>query len=156
MTEDPVDETLPTEPEPCLRLADQLCFALYSASSAVVRAYRPLLHAIGLTYPQYLVMMALWEGDDIGVGDLGGRLGLPLNSISPILDRLETSALLERHRARDDRRIVNVVLTDSGRALEEQAARVQHQVRCQTELTPAELAALREELHALVEVLDGR
>ena len=114
-TLDPVDH-LPTEPAPCLRLDDQLCFALYAATNAVVRAYRPLLLELGLTYPQYLVMMALWEKEDLSVGDLGA-------------------------------------LTDAGRALEEQAAKAQHQVRCQTLLTPDALADLRDELQDLVRVM---
>ena len=144
---------LPAEPEPCLRLDDQLCFALYAASSAIVRAYRPLLAALGLTYPQYLVLMALWENEDVSVGDLGTRLGLPPSGVTPVLDRLEAAGLLLRRRGSEDRRHVVVALTDAGRALEAEAARAQHQVRCQTLLTAEALAHLRAELHDLVDVM---
>jgi DNA-binding MarR family transcriptional regulator len=144
---------LPAEPEPHLRLDDQLCFALYAASSAIVRAYRPLLAELGLTYPQYIVLMALWEREDVNVGDLADRLGLPPSGITPVLDRLESAGLLLRRRGTEDRRLVVVALTDAGRALEEPAARAQHHVRCQTLLSPDALAGLREELHDLVEVM---
>jgi DNA-binding MarR family transcriptional regulator len=144
---------LPAEPEPCLRLDDQLCFALYAASSAIVRAYRPLLADLGLTYPQYIVLMALWEREDVSVGDLGLRLGLPSSGVTPVLDRLEAAGLLVRRRGTDDRRVVVVALTDAGRALEAQAARAQHRVRCQTLLSADALAGLREELHDLVDVM---
>ena len=144
---------LPAEPEPFLRLDDQLCFALYAASSAIVRAYRPLLADLGLTYPQYIVLMALWEREDVSVGDLGQRLGLPPSGVTPVLDRLEAAGLLLRRRGSEDRRHVVVALTDAGRALEEQAARAQHQVRCQTLLTPDALAGLRTELHDLIDVM---
>jgi DNA-binding MarR family transcriptional regulator len=146
-------ETMPAEPEPCLRLDDQLCFALYSATNAIVRAYRPLLHELGLTYPQYIVLMALWEQEDVSVGDLGARLGLPLSGITPVLDRLERAGLLERRRGAPDRRVVLVTLTDAGRATEEQAARAQHEVRCRTMLSPGALATLRGELQDLVQVM---
>ena len=146
-------ETMPAEPEPCLRLDDQLCFALYAATAAIVRAYRPLLAELGLTYPQYILLMALWEKEDVSVGDLGARLGLPLNGVASVLDRLERAELLERRRGREDRRVVVVTLTDAGRALEEQAARAQHQVRCQTMLAPGALASLRAELQDLTRVM---
>ncbi|GAA3551546.1 MarR family transcriptional regulator [Microlunatus spumicola] len=149
---DPADY-LPTDPEPCLRLDDQLCFALYAATNAVVRSYRPLLLELGLTYPQYLVMMALWEKEDLSVGDLGARLDLPVSGITPVLDRLDRAGLLDRRRGTPDRRVVLVALTDAGRALEEQAAKAQHQVRCQTLLTPDALANLRDELQDLVRVM---
>ena len=149
---DPADR-LPAEPEPCLRLDDQLCFALYAATNAVVRAYRPLLLELGLTYPQYLVMMALWEQEDVSVGDLGARLGLPVSGITPVLDRLDRAGLLDRRRGSPDRRVVLIALTDEGRALEEEAAKAQHQVRCQTMLSPGALATLRGELQDLVQVM---
>jgi len=144
---------LPAEPEPHLRLDDQLCFAVYAASSAIVRAYRPLLAELGLTYPQYIVLMALWEREDVNVGDLADRLGLPPSGITPVLDRLESAGLLLRRRGTEDRRLVVVALTDEGRALEKPAAEAQHTVRCQTLLSPDALVGLREELHDLVEVM---
>ena len=147
-------QSLPAEAEPRLRLDDQLCFALYTATNSVVRAYRPLLREIGLTYPQYVVLMALWEEDEVRVGDLGQRLGLPVNGLVPVLDRMEQADLLVRRRSTVDRRHVEVVLTTAGRALESQAARVAEQVRCQTELAPDAVEALRAELHGLSKALD--
>lgn len=147
-------ERLPTEPDACLRLDDQLCFALYSASSAIMRTYRPLLTDLGLTYPQYVVLMALWEGDDISVSELGTRLATPMNGLTPVLDRLERAELVERRRGRTDRRVVQVSLTDAGRALEQPAAVAAHAVRCQTELSRSEVDALRVQLRELTRVLD--
>lgn len=144
---------LPAEPEPHLRLDDQLCFALYAASSAIVRAYRPLLADLGLTYPQYIVLMALWEREEVNVGDLADRLGLPPSGVTPVLDRLEAAGLVLRRRGTEDRRLVVVALTDEGRALEAPAARAQHRVRCQTLLPGDALVGLREELHDLVKVM---
>lgn len=145
---------LPSEPAAQLRLDDQLCFALYTAASAVVRNYRPLLHDLGLTYPQYVLLMTLWENDNTSVGDVATRLRVPLTTITPLLDRLEADGLLERRRSTQDRRHINITLTDTGRALERRAAQAQHQVRCQTRLSPTALAALRSELHTLTHALD--
>ncbi|HEY0238392.1 MAG TPA: MarR family transcriptional regulator [Friedmanniella sp.] len=136
-------------PPPFLRLDDQLCFALYSATNAVVRAYRPLLKDLGLTYPQYLVMMALWEQDDISLGDLAARLDLPLHGLSPVLERLDQAGLLARLPDPSDRRVSRVSLTPAGQALEQQAALVAYQVRCHTELAPDGIDRLRQELHEL-------
>lgn len=136
-------------PEDGPRLDNQLCFALYTATNAVVRSYRPLLKEIGLTYPQYLVMMALWEADDVSVTALAARLDLPLHGLSPIIERLDRAGLLSRTRDADDRRAVRIVLTETGRGLEHQAALVQHQVRCQTALNNAEVERLRVELHSV-------
>ena len=147
-------------PEPAteLRLDDQLCFALYTAASAVVRNYRPLLRELGLTYPQYILLMTVWEhdgaDDELSVGEIATRLRVPLNNVAPLLDRLEEAGVIERRRGRQDRRQIAVTLTDAGSALERRAAEVQDQVRCQTRLTPAALASLRTELHSLTHALD--
>ncbi|MGI8531574.1 MAG: MarR family winged helix-turn-helix transcriptional regulator [Geodermatophilaceae bacterium] len=133
-----------------LRLDDQLCFALYAATNAVVRAYRPLLHEIGLTYPQYLVMLVLWQDGEHAVHEIADRLALPAHGLSPLLDRLEEAGLLARRRQAPDRRVVHVRLTAAGVELERAAAAVQRDVACQTQLAPDELDALREELHDLV------
>jgi len=136
-----------------LRLDDQLCFALYAATNAVVRAYRPLLHEIGLTYPQYLVMLVLWQDGEHAVHEIADRLALPAHGLSPLLDRLEEAGLLARRRQAPDRRVVHVRLTAAGVELEGAAATVQRDVACQTQLAPDELDALREELHDLVRQL---
>ena len=105
-----------------LRLDDQLCFALYSASHLMTRAYRPMLAAIGLTYPQYLAMLVLWEADDLTVGALGERLFLDSGTLTPLLKRLEALGHVERRRDPADERQVRVRLTESGRALEAESS----------------------------------
>ena len=108
-------------PAPTVALDDQLCFALYAASRAVTARYRPMLDEIGLTYPQYLVMMLLWEQDNQTVGQLGNRLALDSGTLSPLLKRLTAAGLVTRHRRVEDERSVSIALTDSGRALRERA-----------------------------------
>jgi len=136
-----------------LRLDQQLCFALYTATNAVTRTYRPLLRSIGLTYPQYLLMMALWEHDHATPTELAARLDLPLHGISPIVGRLQQQGLLERHRDTTDRRTTRINLTQPGRTLESDAARVQREVVRRTQLTPAALDQIRTDLHDLAENL---
>lgn len=104
-----------------LLLDNQLCFALYSASLSVTKLYKPLLAQLGLTYPQYLVMLVLWESDDLSVSSLGERLFLDSGTLTPLLKRMEQSGLLQRQRASDDERRVVVSLTPKGRALRERA-----------------------------------
>jgi MarR family transcriptional regulator, organic hydroperoxide resistance regulator len=108
-------------PAPSVALDDQLCFALYAASRAMTARYRPMLDVIGLTYPQYLVMMLLWETDHQTVGQLGSRLALDSGTLSPLLKRLTAAGLVTRHRRVEDERSVSIALTDGGRALREEA-----------------------------------
>lgn len=136
-----------------LRLDEQLCFALYAATNEIIRVYRPLLAELGLTYPQYLLLMALWEDDDQTVTQLGETLRLPAHGLLPVLTRLEQAGLLRRARDAADRRVVRIMLTPTGRALERQAAAVQHQVACQTRLSSSALAGLRTQLHHLTDDL---
>ena len=111
-------------PNPALLLDNQLCFALYSASLAMTKLYKPLLESLGLTYPQYLVMLVLWEQDALTVSTLGERLSLDSGTLTPLLKRMEQSQLLARQRAKDDERKVIVTLTAQGRKLKDQAASV--------------------------------
>jgi DNA-binding MarR family transcriptional regulator len=111
-------------PNPALLLDNQLCFALYSASLAMTKLYKPLLESLGLTYPQYLVMLVLWEQDALTVSTLGERLSLDSGTLTPLLKRMEQSQLLARQRAKDDERKVIVTLTSQGRKLKDQAASV--------------------------------
>lgn len=134
-----------------LRLEDQLCFALYAATAAVTRSYRPMLARIGLTYPQYLLMMVLWEQDGLTVHEVADRLNLPAHAMSPMLDRLSARGLLTRARDDRDGRVVRVRLTAEGTALEAMAAEVQCAVVDHTHLDAAELARLRGDLHSLIE-----
>ncbi|MCS0603740.1 MarR family transcriptional regulator [Streptomyces sp. LP11] len=107
-----------------LLLQDQLCFALYAASRSVIARYRPLLEELGLTYPQYLVMLALWEQDAVSVRELGSALQLESSTLSPLLKRLEAGGLIERRRRTDDERSVVVRLTPAGADLRDRARTV--------------------------------
>ncbi|GAB3066646.1 MarR family winged helix-turn-helix transcriptional regulator [Pedococcus soli] len=133
-----------------LRLNDQLCFALYAATNQVTRAYRPLLEAVGLTYPQYLVMLVLWESDDQPAHEIADRLQLSPAAVSPILGRLEEAGLVVRDLDPDDARTRRVRLTPKGAAVELGASRAQLNVVEQTGLCGDELTGLRDDLHDLV------
>jgi DNA-binding MarR family transcriptional regulator len=115
----------PADPqEPSLLLDDQLCFTLYAASRAVTSFYRPMLDKLGLTYPQYLVMLVLWENGSAPVKDLAGALQLDYGTLTPLVKRLEANGLVKRERRSDDERIVEVQLTDSGTALQDRVRTV--------------------------------
>jgi MarR family transcriptional regulator, organic hydroperoxide resistance regulator len=125
------------DPRP-LRLEDNLCFALYTASRAFTRAYKPHLEPLELTYPQYLVMLVLWEQDDVSVSELGDRLALDSGTLTPLLKRLEEAGRVLRKRDRQDERVVRIVLTARGRKLHELAKSVPFDlVRC-AGYTPSE------------------
>ncbi|MDR2306702.1 MAG: MarR family transcriptional regulator [Paucimonas sp.] len=111
---------------PCdeLLLDNQVCFALHSTSLLMTKVYKPLLQALGLTYPQYLAMLVLWERDGLTVGEISQRLLTDPGSLTPLLKRLESEGLLSRSRSREDERVVLVHLSDKGRALQQQARRV--------------------------------
>ncbi|MEV6167924.1 MarR family transcriptional regulator [Streptomyces sp. NPDC051954] len=132
-----------------LLLDDQLCFALYAASRAVTTRYRPLLDALGLTYPQYLVMLVLWEQDSISVRDLGAALQLESSTLSPLLKRLESNGLLRRERRREDERSVAIRLTPAGAELRERAATVPLAIGDAMGLTPEQHAQAKQLLRLL-------
>ena len=138
-------------PAPSAVLEDQLCFALYAASRAMTARYRPLLDAIGLTYPQYLVMMLLWEEDNQTVGQLGARLSLDSGTLSPLLKRLTTAGLVTRHRRVEDERSVAIVLTDAGRALRDKADAISQEIISALDLDRAEFADLKAKLNLVTE-----
>lgn len=144
------------DPADNLELDDQLCFALYAASSAIVRSYRPLLQKIGLTYPQYLVMMVLWERDDQSVHQLGERLLLSPHGLSPLLERMSRAGIVTRERDPQDGRVLRVRLTKAGTRLRAAASSIQAAVVCQTSLTPQALDGMRDQLHDLVRVMEDR
>ena len=137
----------------CSSDLDQLCFALYAASNAMTRVYRPLLQAMGLTYPQYLVLLVLWEHGSKRLGEIADELRLATHAVSPIVDRLEEAGLVRRVKDSTDGRVVHVELTPAGAALEPGAAAVQDTVRCRTLLDPDEVRELRDHLDALTEQL---
>ena len=127
-------------------LDEQLCFALYSTSLAMTKAYKPLLDKLGLTYPQYLAMLVLWESDDVTVKGMAARLNLDSATVTPLLKRLETQGLVERVRGVEDERLVYVRLTKAGAALKRQAREVPAEIFCATQQTPEFLLRLRDDL----------
>ena len=146
------DMRMTSEP---LHLDDQLCFALYAATNAVTRSYKPKLAKIGITYPQYILMLVLWQDGSRTISNIARRLKLPANGITPVIDRLEQAGLVVRRRDPVDRRVISIHLTAEGVALEEQAARAQFSVVCETQLGGAALRALRDELHAMVQRMEN-
>ncbi|POP45674.1 MarR family transcriptional regulator [Superficieibacter electus] len=139
-----------------LHLDKQLCFALYSTNLALHKLYRQLLAPLNLTYPQYLVMLVLWERDDITVSEIGERLFLDSATLTPLLKRLESAGLLERQRSRQDERQVMVTLSGSGRALEKQAQKIPDAVGCALACESDTLTALKQQLEELREQLQRR
>jgi MarR family transcriptional regulator, organic hydroperoxide resistance regulator len=138
-----------SQPVEALRLDRQLCFALYGAANRVTRLYRPLLDALGLTYPQYLAMLVLWEASPRTVGALGEALDLESSTLTPLLKRLETQGLVARTRDPEDERRVIVALTPAGAALRDKARAVPEQLFCKLNMPLDELGDLREQLKAL-------
>lgn len=132
-----------------LRLDNQLCFALYSTSLTMTKLYKPVLARLGLTYPQYLVMLALWEAAPLTVSDLGARLFLDSGTLTPLLKRMQASGWLLRERDAADERRVLVSLSEVGRALRRQAGGVPREVACATQCSLDELADLTRRLQAL-------
>ena len=132
-----------------LELDRQLCFALYAASLSMTKLYKPLLAPLGLTYPQYLVMLALWEEDDRTVSDLGARLSLDSGTLTPLLKRLEASGLIARLRDAADERRVRLRLTPAGRALRRRAEAIPQHIACATGCALDEISELTQRLQTL-------
>lgn len=138
-----------SESSEMLLLDNQLCFALYSASHAMTRLYQPLLADLGLTYPQYLVLLVLWEGDGLTVSEIGARLGLDSGTLTPLLKRLEAGTLITRLRDTADERRVVIRLTPSGRKLKSKATSIPACLVEATGCTIAEVQKLTQEVQAL-------
>ena len=136
-----------------LTLDRQLCFALYSASRAMTAAYRPILSELNLTYPQYLVLLVLWEEGRVTVGRLGERLQLDSGTLSPLLKRLEVNGFIRRERSQHDERQVEVTLTPAGRKLEAKAQCIPEKLGAQTGITEQEAADLRDAIRRLTDAL---
>jgi DNA-binding MarR family transcriptional regulator len=132
-----------------LQLDHQLCFALYSASLAMTKLYKPLLEELGLTYPQYLALLVLWEQDGLTVSDLGERLHLDSGTLTPLLKRLETAGLLSRLRDVQDERRVLIRLTASGRQLKKRAARIPGCILQATQCDVTEVQNLTRQIQTL-------
>jgi DNA-binding MarR family transcriptional regulator len=132
-----------------LLLGNQLCFAVYSTAHAFNRAYKPLLDRLGLTYPQYLVMLVLWERDGVPVKHIGERLLLDSGTLTPLLKRLEAAELVKRTRSTEDERQVLIAVTPRGQALKEKARAVPQAILAASACSIAELSAMKNELVAL-------
>jgi len=138
-----------------LRLDNQICFAVYSAAHAFNRVYKPLLDRLGLTYPQYLVMLVLWERDDVPVRDIGEKLFLDSGTLTPLLKRLEAAHLVKRTRSSEDERQVLIALTSQGHALKEKARAVPQSILAASDCSVSELVAMKDEIVALRDRLNA-
>ena len=145
----PSDKASASSNTPELLLDNQLCFALYSTTLAMTKVYRKLLAQLGLTYPQYLVMLVLWEQDEITVSAIGERLFLDSATLTPLLKRLETAGVLQRTRSPEDERQVIVSVTPAGKRLHDKARAVPPGLMCAMDCSPATLHALSNSLAAL-------
>ncbi len=132
------------------RLDRQLCFALHATSRAITQAYAPLLAPLGVTYPQYLVLLLLWEEDELTVSGLGERLFLDSGTLTPLLKRLEALGIVARQRDADDERLVRVSLTAAGKRLRRKAEGIATGVACAIGVDDDEIAALREPLRKIL------
>jgi len=140
---------------PQLKLENQICFAVYSTAHAFNRIYKPLLERLGLTYPQYLVMLVLWERDDVPLKDIGAQLFLDSGTLTPLLKRLEAAGLVRRTRSEDDERQVLIALTPQGQGLREKAKSVPQGVLAASTCSVDELVSLKDELIALRDKLNA-
>lgn len=130
-------------------LDEQLCFAIYSTSLAMSKVYRPLLAKLGVTYPQYLVLMALWNQDQVTVSEIGSRVFLDSATLTPLLKRMEGAGLVERVRSARDERQVIVSLTPAGRDMQKEAGKIMSSVLCATQCSKEEAIALKDQLVTL-------
>jgi MarR family transcriptional regulator, organic hydroperoxide resistance regulator len=143
------------DPDQALLLDNQLCFALYSTSLAMTKLYKPLLEELGLTYPQYLAMLVLWERDGLMVSELGERLFLDSGTLTPLLKRLESAGLIARIRAVEDERRVHITLTAEGRKLKARAQKIPGCIRSASQCSIGELMQLKQQLRDLRTQLAG-
>ena len=148
MPDQPLTDTQ-AQADAMLLLDNQLCFALYSTSLAMTRRYKPLLEALGITYPQYLALLVLWERDGLSVSALGERLFLDSGTLTPLLKRLETAGLVSRLRAVDDERRVHITLTPAGHALKAQAMNIPGHILSATHCAMSELVSMTRQVQAL-------
>ncbi|UQR63650.1 MarR family transcriptional regulator [Bradyrhizobium sp. C-145] len=145
----------PSAADAPLRLDNQICFAVYSAAHAFNRVYKPLLERLGLTYPQYLVMLVLWERDDVPVKDIGEKLFLDSGTLTPLLKRLEAAHLVKRTRSSEDERQVLIALTPQGYALKDKARSVPESILAASDCSVPELVAMKDEIVALRDRLNA-
>jgi DNA-binding MarR family transcriptional regulator len=145
----------PATADQLLRLDNQICFAIYSAAHAFNRVYKPVLDLLGLTYPQYLAMLVLWERDGLAVKEIGERLFLDSGTLTPLLKRLEQAGLVKRTRSSEDERQVLIALTAQGLALRDKAHSVPMSILAASECSVAELTSVKNEIVALRDRLNA-
>lgn len=138
-----------------LKLDNQLCFVLYAASRAVTQMYRPLLDEIDLTYPQYLVMLVLWERDGITVNEIGDLLQLDSGTLTPLLKKLEVRGLLSRERDRSDERRVIITLLPEGKKLKKRAVKIPEMLLCRSGLSIDQFRELKNSINGVIERMRG-
>ncbi|MFT6499930.1 MAG: DNA-binding MarR family transcriptional regulator [Crocinitomicaceae bacterium] len=139
-----------------LQLSNQVCFPIYSASRLITKAYKPYLDEMGITYPQYLVLMVLWENDNVSVNQITQKLLLNTNTVSPLLKRMEKLELIERNRSIEDERIVIVQLTEKGKLLKGQAKPIPEKllkIMLNENINLSEILQLKEMLNQWIEIL---
>ncbi|MFW7377274.1 MAG: MarR family winged helix-turn-helix transcriptional regulator [Oligoflexus sp.] len=144
------------EGDKLLSLDKQLCFALYAASKAMTQAYRPFLQKLGLTYPQYLVFLVLWEEDGISLKALGTKLYLDSGTLTPLLKRLEKQNFIERRRFEKDEREIRICLTGAGKELKDKARTIPESMICQMAIEREDVFRLREEVKGLLRAINSR
>jgi MarR family transcriptional regulator, organic hydroperoxide resistance regulator len=137
-----------------LDLDQQLCFSLYSASRLMIQAYEPLLKEWDLTYPQYMVMLVLWENDHLSVKAIGERLKLDSGTLSPLLKKLQTKGYVIRSRSSEDERVVVVRLTEQGKSIYQKAEKIPESMACKLTLDEKEMTGLRLKINELVSILE--
>lgn len=142
-----------------LKLSNQICFPIYATSRLITREYQPHLDELGITYPQYIALMVLWEKDEISVNEITQKLILNTNTVTPLLKRMELQGLITRQRSNTDERKVIVKLTDKGKALEEKAAEIPQKLiegLADSNMTVNELISLKESLYQIINFLQSK
>ncbi len=142
-----------------LKLDNQLCFPVYAASRLIIREYQPLLDKLGLTYPQYLVLLVLWEQDSITVNEIAHKLILNTNTVTPLLKRMESQGIVTRNREGSDERKVIVRLTEKGRQMQVEAAKIPEQLGAEIAseaMNVKELLDLKEKLYTIINYLNKK
>lgn len=137
----------------CIKLENQICFSLYATSREVIKLYKPILDKYNLTYTQYLVMIVLWEYDEITVKDIGNKLHLDSGTLTPLLKKLEARGLLARHRAKEDDRMVIVNLQEEGKRLKNEILDVPGEVFCKMNISKEKAELLKQNLDELMSSL---
>ncbi|MGG1519580.1 MarR family transcriptional regulator [Paenibacillus oryzisoli] len=133
-----------------LKLENQLCFSLYASSRAITRMYRPLLEELGITYPQYLVLLVLWDQEESTVKELSEKLDLDSGTLTPMLKRMEAQQLLVRKRSQEDERVVNILLTETGRALYDRAMCIPQTLFAASGLSQEEIVSFNQQLQRII------